>query len=223
MQLRSQGRLKVFIDGRAETAFSNDTYTDYLTVLDRKPGWIDVIESSGADFVLWPRWQAKDVATGLVHTGRWRSLYRDSVSQLLVRTTTALPDPLVASPESAYRQLTLGVTALLERQLEAARRHLERALQIDPDLQPACTTLVEVELLGATSRVRRPPRPAVPPGTPITTGTSISDRSSSACVPLATAPDDWAPCGRVRRSSQRGNPCRRVVAAMRIGSERLGE
>jgi hypothetical protein len=64
VQLRTQGRLKVFIDGRAETAFSSDTYTDYLTVLDRKPGWIDVIESSGADFVLWPRWQAKDVANG---------------------------------------------------------------------------------------------------------------------------------------------------------------
>ena len=148
VQLRTQGRLKVFIDGRAETAYGNDTYTDYLTVLDRKPGWIDVIESSGAEFVLWPRWEARDVVSGLVHTGRWRPLYRDSVSQLLVRTTAALPDPLVASPESAYRQLSLGVTALRQQQLEAARRHLEHALQIDPDLQPACTTLVEVQLLG---------------------------------------------------------------------------
>ena len=148
VQLRTQGRLKVFIDGRAETAYGNDTYTDYLTVLDRKPGWIDVIESSGAEFVLWPRWEARDVVSGLVHTGRWRPLYRDSVSQLLVRTTAALPDPLVASPESAYRQVSLGVTALLQQQLEAARRHLEHALQIDPDLQPACTTLVEVLLLG---------------------------------------------------------------------------
>lgn len=148
VQLRTQGRLKVFIDGRAETAYGNDTYTDYLTVLDRKPGWIDVIESSGAEFVLWPRWEARDVVSGLVHTGRWRQLYRDSVSQLLVRTTAALPDPLVASPESAYRQLSLGVTALRQQQLEAARRHLEHALRIDPDLQPACTTLVEVQLLG---------------------------------------------------------------------------
>jgi Tfp pilus assembly protein PilF len=64
-----------------------------------------------------------------------------------VRATTTLPDPLVASPESAYRQLSLGVTALLEHQLEAARRHLERALQADPKLQPACTALVEVQLL----------------------------------------------------------------------------
>src|SRR5262249_16447922 len=143
VDLCTQGRLKVFIDGRAETVYADQTYLEYLTVLDRKPGWIDVIESSGADFVLWPRWQEKDVVTGLVHTGRWRPLYRDSVSQLLVRTTTTLPDPLVVSPESAYRQLSLGVTALLQEQLEGARRHLERALQIDPDLQQACTTLVE--------------------------------------------------------------------------------
>jgi hypothetical protein len=160
VDLRTQGRLKVFIDGRAETAYADHTYSDYLTVLDRKPGWIDVIEKSGADFVLWPRWQEKDLLTGLLHTGRWRSLYRDSVSQLLVRSTTTLPDPLVASPESAYRQVSLGVTALLEQQLEAARRHLERSLQIDPDLQPACTTLVEVLLLGgevtsATATARR--------------------------------------------------------------------
>jgi len=148
LQLRTQGRLKVFIDGRAETAYDNDTYVDYLSVLDRKPGWIDVIERSGADFVLWPRWQARDVVTGLVHTGRWRPLYRDSVSQLLVRTTAKLPDALVASPESAYRELSLGVTALQLQQLEAARRHLERALELDPDLQPACTTMVEVLLIG---------------------------------------------------------------------------
>jgi hypothetical protein len=148
VQLRTQGRLKVFIDGRAETAYGNDTYTDYLTVLDRKPGWIDVIESSGAEFVLWPRWEARDVVSGLVHTGRWRPLYRDSVSQLLVRTTAALPNPLVVSPESAYRHVSLGVTALLLQQLEAARRHLEHALQMNPDLQPACTALVEVLLLG---------------------------------------------------------------------------
>ena len=39
--------------------------------------------------------------------GRWRPLYQDSVSQLLVRATATLPDPLVASPESPYRQLSL--------------------------------------------------------------------------------------------------------------------
>jgi hypothetical protein len=148
VDLRTQGRLKVFIDPRAETVFADETYADYMTVLDRKPGWIDIIERSGADFVLWPRWQASDVLTDLLRTGRWRSLYRDSVSQLLVRATTTLPDPLVASPESPYRQLGLGVTALRQDQLEAARRHLERALEADPDLQPACTTLVEVQLLG---------------------------------------------------------------------------
>src|SRR5262249_23364879 len=137
-----------FMDGRAETVYADDTYADYMTVLDQKPGWIDVIERSGADFVLWPRWQASDVLTGLLRTGRWRPLYRDSVSQLLVRAATTLPGPLVASPESPYRQLSLGVTALRHAQLEAARRQLARALRADPDLQPACTTLVEVQRLG---------------------------------------------------------------------------
>src|SRR5262249_56409640 len=137
VDLRTQGRLKVFIDPRAETAYADDTYIDYMTVLDRKPGWMDVIEGSGADFVLWPRWQATDVLTDLVRTGRWRSLYRDSVSQLLVRATTPLPAPLVASPESPYRQLSLGVTALRRLQLAAARRPLDRAPEAKPAPPPA--------------------------------------------------------------------------------------
>jgi len=148
VDLRTQGRLKVFIDARAETVYADDTYADYMTVLDQRPGWIDAIERSGADFVLWPRWRASEVLASLLRTGRWRPLYQDSVSQLLVRATATLPDPLVASPESPYRQLSLGVTAWQQGQLEAARRHFEQALQADPDLQPACTTLAEVQLLG---------------------------------------------------------------------------
>ena len=148
VDLRTQGRLKVFIDARAEAVYADDTYADYMTVLDQRPGWIDAVERSGADFVLWPRWRASEVLTKLLGTGRWRPLYEDSVSQLLVRTTATLPDPLVASPESPYQQLSLGVTALQQGQLEAAARHFEHALQADPDLQPACTTLVEVQLLG---------------------------------------------------------------------------
>src|SRR5262249_1198831 len=127
---------------------------------DRKPGWMDVIEGSGADFVLWPRWQASDVLTNLVRTGRWRSLYRDSVSQLLVRATTPLPNPLAASPESPYRQLTLRVTALRQVPPEGARPRLERAVAAHPDPQPAWTTLVQVLPLaggvpGATATAAR--------------------------------------------------------------------
>src|SRR5262249_5195818 len=34
VDLRTQGRLKVFIDARAETVYADDTYADYMTVLD---------------------------------------------------------------------------------------------------------------------------------------------------------------------------------------------
>src|SRR5262249_57369476 len=105
VDLRTQGRLKVFIDPRAETVYAADTYADYMTVLDRKPGWIDVIEGSGADFVLWPRWQASDVLTDLVRTGRWRSLYRASASTLLLRAAQPLPSPLMSSPECQHLEL----------------------------------------------------------------------------------------------------------------------
>jgi hypothetical protein len=51
---RSDGALKVFLDGRANTLFDDPTYLDYLTVLGARPGWIERIEQSGAQLFLWP-------------------------------------------------------------------------------------------------------------------------------------------------------------------------
>lgn len=144
---RTDGRLRVFIDGRGETAFADETFARYLDVVGRRPGWIDVIERSGADFVLWPKWELADVADDLVRTGRWRPLHDDYTSRLLVRTTVPLPATLAAGPESAHRALALGMAALLEGRFDQARQDLERALVLQPDLQPACVALAQARQL----------------------------------------------------------------------------
>ncbi len=145
VQYRSDGRLKVFVDGRSETVYSDDIFRRYLSVLNQVPGWTAVVEQSGADYVLWPVTQA-DVATQLIGSGGWRSLYRDHVSFLLVRRDVALPDPLVETPESPRRWLKLGIDEMRAGDFASAEGHFERALATEPELQPACMKLVESHL-----------------------------------------------------------------------------
>jgi hypothetical protein len=86
LHLRTAGRLQVYIDGRADTVFDDETYRRYLVVLGMKPGWEEVIETSGAGYLLWPTTLGEKMLGELVASGRWRVLFRDEVSTLLVRT-----------------------------------------------------------------------------------------------------------------------------------------
>jgi len=92
LHLRTGGRLQVYIDGRADTVFDAKTYTEYLSVLLQKPGWSDVIEGSGAEWVLWPTYDP-DIAKRLEESGRWRMVHADAVAQLLARRDVVfIPD-----------------------------------------------------------------------------------------------------------------------------------
>jgi tetratricopeptide (TPR) repeat protein len=145
LALRSQGRLKVYIDGRGWTLFDDATYLGYRKVLRFQDGWIDTIESSGAQYVLWARGRTAPLQQ-LVDTGRWRALYADAVSVLLVRTDVPLPR-LQASPDTGYRELGLGVQAFDLGRYEEAHAHLERALERTPYLRKACAYLARVQAL----------------------------------------------------------------------------
>jgi hypothetical protein len=93
LHLRTAGRLKVYIDGRADTVFDDETYRRYLVVLRMRPGWREVVETSGADYVLWPTAQGRQMLGELVTSGHWRVLLRDELSTLLERVETAAASP----------------------------------------------------------------------------------------------------------------------------------
>jgi hypothetical protein len=144
LNLRGAGRLKVFIDGRAGTVYDSATLLDYLRIKYEKGDWIGVVERSGADFLLWPRTQPA-VIEGLVRTGRWRPLYKDSVSALLVRAEKSMPTPLKPPPDSAYHELTLAEDAVSRNLMPEAEAHLRRSLAETPYLAAACYRLAVVQ------------------------------------------------------------------------------
>lgn len=144
VDLRTNGRLQVYIDGRADTVFDDKIYIRYTRVLGLAKGWQDIVDSSGADYFLWPRRKAKQIAE-LRESGRWRVLYADHVAVLLIRTDVPAPSPLLPSPESAWRELALGWRASGAKDLPEAEKHFTAALDLMPNLRTACEWLANVQ------------------------------------------------------------------------------
>jgi hypothetical protein len=144
VNLRTDGRLKVFIDGRADTVFSDQTYRRYTHVLGMAKDWERIIEQSGAEYFLWPKHDRKQIE-GLRGTGTWRTLYADHVAVLLVRMDVATPDPLVATPDSPWREMALGWRASSGRDWAGAKARFQRALELMPNLRMACEWLANTE------------------------------------------------------------------------------
>ena len=144
VDLRTNGALQVFIDGRADTVFSDQTYRRYTQVLGLSPGWEKIIENSGADYVLWPKHYRRHIEA-LRDAGRWRTLYADHVASLLIRADLPKPQPLLPSPDSAWRELALGWRSAGAKDLPVAEQHFQRALDLMPNLRSACEWLANVQ------------------------------------------------------------------------------
>ena len=144
VDLRTNGTLQVFIDGRADTVFSDQTYRRYTQVLGLSPGWEKIIENSGADYVLWPKHFRRHIEA-LRDSGQWRTLYADHVASLLIHADLPKPQPLLPSPDSAWRELALGWRAAGAKALPEAEQHFQRALDLMPNLRSACEWLANVQ------------------------------------------------------------------------------
>jgi len=141
LHLRTDGRMKTYIDGRADTVYDNETVLRYAAVQGFKPGWQAVIESSNAQYILWPRNEQGRPLAELVTSGRWQVLYDDAVSVLLERNDQQPPGPLKASPDSAYRRVTEGVKNFEQRRFDEAERRFREARAMNPFIKTACDSL----------------------------------------------------------------------------------
>ena len=71
---------KVFIDGQTDF-YGADLAADYLTVLNARKGWKDILEEYEIDWVLLPR--DVPLVEMLKTDSRWRTLYEDNISIIL--------------------------------------------------------------------------------------------------------------------------------------------
>jgi hypothetical protein len=147
LDLRTNGRMKVFVDSRADTVFDEGTYGRYWRVSRLEAGWEGVLQDPAIQFVLFRR--ASSLAAELQRKPEWKLISEDLVAQLFVRVgpgAPVLPDPLRPTAMSGYRELAQGATAMLGNAPRRAASHFRRALQLDPRLYIACRNLVVAEL-----------------------------------------------------------------------------
>jgi len=152
LQMRTAGRMKVYVDGRADAVYPDEVFVRYEQASLGKDGWIEIIEGSAADWILWPRnlpWGA--LPRALLSTGRWRQVHVDAVAVLLQRldetpASTSQPPPTYQpTPASPVRSYALGALALDQGSLEEARREFGQALAEAPYLRRACNGLAIAE------------------------------------------------------------------------------
>ena len=143
LHFRTDGALRVYIDGRADMVFDDETYERYVDVLRQKPGWLAIVEGSGAELVLWPR--GEPMLAELIGTGRWRLLHEDAVGALLRRATLPAAAALESTPVTAWSELSAGVLSVERDRLAAAETHYRRALRRMPHLGAACYGLAEAQ------------------------------------------------------------------------------
>jgi hypothetical protein len=142
---RTDGDLKVFMDGRADTIYDADTYRGYIQVLVSSPGWIDVLEATGPEYILWPhiRKSGQQKLQQLLATGRWRPVYRDSVSWLLARTSVALPRNMQSAPDTPWRDMSVAQLSAWGGETGKAIQYGEKTRQSIPWHKGACNLLTE--------------------------------------------------------------------------------
>ncbi len=140
---RTDGKLKVYIDGRADTLYDAATYNSYVQVLASQPGWIEQLEATGPDYILWPHFTGygQEKLQQLLHTGRWRLVHRDAVSWLLVRNTIERPDTVVATPDTAWRHMGKAQLSAWAGNIAPAIEAAEEVRRTMPWHRGACNLL----------------------------------------------------------------------------------
>jgi tetratricopeptide (TPR) repeat protein len=129
-------QMQVFIDGRANTLYDDGIYLDYLAFLSGGPGIHQGVSRYGADAALLPTGGrfARALGSG---PGAWTVVYADDVAAVLLPPGSPLLAGELPGTEAVPSDLpdfhvSLGRAAFDRGDLDDARRHWQRALELDP-------------------------------------------------------------------------------------------
>ena len=136
---RTDGKLKVFIDGRANTVYGNEPYHQYVAVIRGVPGWLALVESTGADYFLWPyHSRGMEKFQLMMASGRWQLVYQDSVSYLMARNAVQRPSGTRPPATSPYQLLSDAYLDALRGNAAGSAIQAERVLAQIPYQKGAC-------------------------------------------------------------------------------------
>jgi hypothetical protein len=143
---RTDGAMKVYIDGRADTLFDAQTYNNYVAVLSSRPDWIALIESTNPDYILWPnqRGDGRLKLAQLLQTQRWEGIYRDAEGWLLARIDMQLSEQMVPPPDGPMRELSYAWAGTSSGNAALALERAAKVRERIPWQKRACDILINV-------------------------------------------------------------------------------
>lgn len=153
---RTDGALKVFLDGRANTLFDDQTYLDYVSVLHARAGWLELIENSGAEFFLWPRTRGGTrLINGLLDTRRWHLVYEDARGILLAKMQKEALGDYQVPKDSAHAALAAALKSYRAGDYPSAALAIDYAHTRRPWDKEVCTWRQRIlQVLGSADEAR---------------------------------------------------------------------
>ncbi|HTO55729.1 MAG TPA: hypothetical protein VMR50_20260 [Myxococcota bacterium] len=140
--------LKVLIDGRANTLYSEKLYNDYVAMISGSEGLAGRLAAYAPDLAILPP-GPNSLAHALTEPQfAWRLVYVDDQGAVLLPPTSPrlrapLPDVDTVLGDDPQYQIALAATELERGQLEDARARLQKALGQDPLQASGYTRLAE--------------------------------------------------------------------------------
>ncbi|MCB0334455.1 MAG: hypothetical protein KDD55_13210, partial [Bdellovibrionales bacterium] len=102
----TNGNLKVFIDGRADTIYPPEIFSLYRSIYNLTPGWEKQLNDSHTDYVLWTKKGA--FLSALQQSTDWELLFEDHISYLF-RRKGAYPNLSPFTPTGPYAALSRAI------------------------------------------------------------------------------------------------------------------
>jgi hypothetical protein len=133
---------KVFIDGRANSLYTEKTYRDALDVMWGRPGWDEILAGYGVDFVLCNKMQVERgmlLPWRLLHSSaEWQLVHSDDIAMLFTRRSPRNADFLrkyragqLLYPPSPRLLYNRGQAMLREGRPGEAGKLFREALRMD--------------------------------------------------------------------------------------------
>lgn len=91
----SSGDYRVFIDGRANVAYTDEVYRESLLIDSAGPGWEEILDRYGVNVVFFSKYHSnyrtdgRNIAERLVESGKWRRLFEEPSGIIFMRVSPA--------------------------------------------------------------------------------------------------------------------------------------
>jgi len=152
---RTDGGMRVYIDGRADTIYDAQTYNNYVHILSSGEGWLERIEASRPDFILWPQQKKRgqEKLAALLATKRWHPIYQDSQSWLLAHGDTTLTKPMVIPTEGPWQLVSKTQLGAWERDAEKVIAYGTKVRKQLPWHKDVCGLVIRAHLVRGENEI----------------------------------------------------------------------